>query len=250
MLITTRPAPTDAATADVRSHVLHAETDGGSCDGDVVLLELPPGRTHTVPIGARESGSTLLAGAAEVLLDGVARPLDVGAIVQTAGGADLRLRTTVRPATLLSIYGAAGESSSDRGCTVRTAALDDAVEVGLHDPQRGFFHMHARMMIDQAHGGAGGITLGLATFAPGGGHALHRHPHAAEVFYLSSGDGVHLSEDGAEYPLHAGDLAYVAAGEWHGFRNTAATPARAVFGYLGANSLDTAGYELPMVEAG
>jgi mannose-6-phosphate isomerase-like protein (cupin superfamily) len=42
--------------------------------------------------------------------------------------------------------------------------------------------------------------------------------------------------------MGVGDLVLVPAGEWHGFRTDGVTTA--VYGYLGAGSLQQAGYEL------
>jgi len=106
--------------------------------------------------------------------------------------------------------------------------------------------MKARSLIDADHGGSTALLLGQGTFAPGDGcHALHRHPHACEIFYVWSGEGVHLVDDGSEHPVRAGDLAYIPRNEWHGFRNTGHTEVQAVFGYIGVNSREAAGYELP-----
>jgi mannose-6-phosphate isomerase-like protein (cupin superfamily) len=238
----------EAATGGVRIFYLHKGEVGRPPEGEVVLRELATATTHTIGSGDRESGSVLLAGAAEILIDGVAYPLSVGAIVQTPPAATFQLRTTDHAATVLSILGVPPAQTSGASATgIRTARVEDAAEIAAHLPERGFFHMHARMLIDHANGAAGAFTLGQGRFAPDGGcHALHRHPGAAEVFYIWSGEGVHLSEDGAEHPMRVGDLAYVARNEWHGFRNTGPSPVRALFGYLGANSRESAGYELPV----
>jgi mannose-6-phosphate isomerase-like protein (cupin superfamily) len=45
--------------------------------------------------------------------------------------------------------------------------------------------------------------------------------------------------------VKAGELVFVAKNEWHGFQNTGSTPLKAIFGYLGAHSLEGGGYELP-----
>ncbi|WP_327682548.1 cupin domain-containing protein [Kitasatospora sp. NBC_00458] len=91
--------------------------------------------------------------------------------------------------------------------------------------------------------GARRLTVAASAFAAGGRHDLHRHPHADEFFLVLSGGGGHLTGN-AEVPLRAGDLVYVPAGEWHGFRPGPAAPTTALYGYLGASSLAGAGYQL------
>ena len=70
------------------------------------------------------------------------------------------------------------------------------------------------------------------------------HAKAAEVFFVWEGAGVHLTGDGAEHAMRAGDLVFVPPGEWHGFRTTVDTDTRAFFGYLGADLRSGAGYEV------
>ncbi|MED7949890.1 cupin domain-containing protein [Streptomyces sp. BE303] len=114
--------------------------------------------------------------------------------------------------------GAAGRIAGSAGMEVRWLATADTV-------------------------GARRLTVAASTFAVGGGHDLHRHPHADEFFLVMSGGGGHLTET-AEVPLRAGDLVFVPAGEWHGFRTGPAGPTAALYGYLGASSLTGAGYQV------
>ncbi|MFG3052023.1 cupin domain-containing protein [Kitasatospora sp. NPDC048239] len=91
--------------------------------------------------------------------------------------------------------------------------------------------------------GARRITVAASTFASGGSHDLHRHAAADEFFLLVSGGGRHLTATGGPH-LSRGDLVYLPAGEWHGFQTDRAGPATALHGYLGAPSLERAGYQL------
>ncbi|MEK8104582.1 cupin domain-containing protein [Micromonospora sp. M12] len=78
---------------------------------------------------------------------------------------------------------------------------------------------------------------------PDGHHELHRHPHAEEFFMVLDGGGEHLTETGA-IRMGPGDVVLVAAGEWHGYRTDPGVTTTTVYGYLGAASLDEAGYEV------
>lgn len=118
-------------------------------------------------------------------------------------------------------------------------------EVTLDDPATGFIGMNARWLATDEICGTGSIVVGASRFAPeGGAHELHRHAEAAEFFIVLSGEGVQLDEDGSEVPVEVGEAALLPKGSWHGFRNTGTEEVRAVFGFLGATSLDRAGYEL------
>ena len=85
--------------------------------------------------------------------------------------------------------------------TAATFDFREVTETPAHNPELGFFHMRARMLIDGASGGRRTFTLGLGTYAPTEGcHALHRHAHAGEAFFIWKGHGSHLTEDGAGIP--------------------------------------------------
>ncbi|MFF8770953.1 cupin domain-containing protein [Kitasatospora sp. NPDC015120] len=91
--------------------------------------------------------------------------------------------------------------------------------------------------------GALRLTVAASRFGAGGSHDLHRHPHADEFFLVLTGGGTHLTET-TGIPVRAGDLVFVPAGEWHGFRTGPAGPTAALYGYLGAPSLARAGYQV------
>jgi oxalate decarboxylase/phosphoglucose isomerase-like protein (cupin superfamily) len=105
--------------------------------------------------------------------------------------------------------------------------------------------MNARWLATDEICSTGSIVVGASRFAPeGGAHELHRHAEAAEFFIVLAGEGVQLDEEGNEVPVEVGEAALLPKNSWHGFRNTGTEEVRAVFGFLGATSLDTAGYEL------
>ncbi|MEU6235323.1 cupin domain-containing protein [Kitasatospora sp. NPDC047058] len=91
--------------------------------------------------------------------------------------------------------------------------------------------------------GARRVTVASSAFAPDGSHDLHRHPDADEFFLVLAGGGRHLTAAG-EVVVRAGDLVFVPAGEWHGFRTSPGRPTTALYGYLGAPSLARAGYQV------
>ncbi|MFD0272950.1 cupin domain-containing protein [Kitasatospora sp. NPDC127111] len=91
--------------------------------------------------------------------------------------------------------------------------------------------------------GARRVTVASSVFATDGSHDLHRHPHADEFFLVLAGGGRHLTAAG-EVVVREGDLVFVPAGEWHGFRTGPGRPTIALYGYLGAPSLARAGYQV------
>ena len=114
------------------------------------------------------------------------------------------------------------------------AALDaDAGFIGL-----GVFWLATRDTV-----GSDDFLLGASTFEPGGLHEHHRHPQGDEFLYILEGGGEHLTPDGA-VSLSAGEIAYIPANEYHGFRNPEGVLTRTLFGYFGPATLAEAGYEV------
>jgi quercetin dioxygenase-like cupin family protein len=86
-------------------------------------------------------------------------------------------------------------------------------------------------------------TFGYAELPSGSIHELHTHPNADEVFYVISGHGIAKSGD-EEFEISAGDTVFVPCGEPHYFKNTNENISLiAVFAYMGAPSLEKAGYK-------
>ena len=211
--------------------------------GAVSLDVLPVPNSHRFAAGAGESAAVVVEGRER---GRVWRVRDHGSsLVESAG----------EPTMLLTLHSrgvpTAAADDLDRLDTLNPfdplvpGWVDDVADSPAHNPALGFFHMQARMLVEGDSRGRRTFTLGLGTFAAGEGcHALHRHANAAEVFFIWEGAGVHLTGDGAEHPLRAGELVLVPPGEWHGFRTAADSDTRAFFGYLGVDSRSGAGYEV------
>ncbi len=107
----------------------------------------------------------------------------------------------------------------------------------------GFAGMGVHWLATGATVGSRQLALATSTFTPGGSHDLHRHPDADEFFLVLAGGGDHLTDTG-RVRLAQGDLAYVPAGEWHGFRTRRDVTTVALYGYLGAAGLAQAGYQI------
>ncbi len=220
--------------------------DMAGAEGALVsLLVLAPGSTHTLAADGFEEGAVIVGGEAE--LPGGRG--SAGTVVHCRPGQAVALRAFgTQELTLLHLRSASAPRPSEDAMAAGTAAtfdFRDVTETPAHNPELGFFHMRARMLIDGASGGRRTFTLGLGTYAPTEGcHALHRHAHAGEAFFIWKGHGLHLTEDGAGHPMTAGQLVWAARNEWHGFRNTGTVPLQAFFCYLGVDERSSAGYEV------
>ena len=60
---------------------------------------------------------------------------------------------------------------------------------------------------------------------------------------MLEGEGDHLVEDGDPIRIRAGDLVYIPAGEWHGFRNSSDALVRMVGINEGVTHYMDSGYE-------
>jgi quercetin dioxygenase-like cupin family protein len=197
--------------------------------GSVEVRSLNPG--EALPGGAPdvESAVVVLAGTMSGHGAGTALflpPGDPVDLVAGPGGARLLLvqaRAAVRAA--------AGRKDADR---VSSAVL----EAG-----GGFTDMRVRWLVSAGASGSTSLVVATSTFAPDGHHELHRHPYAEEFFMVLTGGGEHLTGTGG-LRLGPGDIVLVAAGELHGYRTDPGVTTTTVYGYLGAASLDDAGYEV------
>lgn len=197
-------------------------------NGFVEVRSLDPG--EALPDGApdTESAVVVLAGTVSGLGDGASLFLPPGGpagLVAGAEGARVLL-ARARPRTRVT-----GREGADRASTA-------VLEAG-----GGFTDMRVRWLISAAASGSTAVVVATSTFAPDGHHELHRHPHAEEFFMVLTGGGEHLTETGS-LRLAPGDTVLIAAGEWHGFRTDPGVTTTTVYGYLGAASLDDAGYEV------
>lgn len=160
------------------------------------------------------------------------------------------------PTVLLTIYGGCTDvegapgmligRSDAHGCDRLVPSPADGCSTDRGDvlgAVGGFVDMGVRWLATTDTVGSRSLVVATSTFVPGGSHGLHRHQHADEFFLLLSGAGEHLTQDGP-VRLATGDLAFIPAGEWHGFRTDPEITTRTVYGYLGAGSLAQAGYDL------
>lgn len=218
-----------------------AELDGTA--GSIDLLEIEPHAEFDVSVAGTESAHTVVEGSGELHSIEPPRALQPGSLIQSRGTDPVLVKAGNAGMRILRVSGL--PSSSLPQAELRVIETVEQEDNPFHAPEQGFLHMSARWLVDKDHGGSSTFTLGQSTFAAEMGcHKLHRHPHAQELFYILEGEGVHLLEDG-EVSMKAGDIVLVPTNEWHGFSNTGSTALRAIFGYLGVNSLDDGGYELP-----
>lgn len=107
---------------------------------------------------------------------------------------------------------------------------------------RGWVNMAVQWIVTRHTVGAENLVFGITTLPPGARHDIHRHPHAEEVEYLVSGEGL-ARVGNVDVRVRAGDVIFVGSDERHGLWNTSDTEsAVVVWCYGGAASLDEAGY--------
>ncbi len=70
------------------------------------------------------------------------------------------------------------------------------------------------------------MTFGEVVLLPGMGHDRHNHPESEEILYVLSGEGEQMLDDGAPFPVRAGDTIYVPTAQFHSTRNTGWAPMR------------------------
>jgi quercetin dioxygenase-like cupin family protein len=158
-------------------------------------------------------------------------------------------------AVLLSIYSPAaqladagyetyrGDLDRSRPPHVAKSSLADLQGDAALDDTQGFVGLGVYWLATRGSVGSEGFLLGASTFEPGGLHEHHRHAKGDEFLYILEGGGEHLTPEGA-VPLSAGEIAYIPANEYHGFKNPKGVLTRTLFGYFGAATLDEAGYEV------
>jgi quercetin dioxygenase-like cupin family protein len=120
---------------------------------------------------------------------------------------------------------------------------DVPVERGLRR-EEGWVDMQVQFLVDRVKANSEDFLLGWTVLPPGARHDRHRHPHADEFFIVVSGHGLVYTDEEDEAAAE-GDVVYTRRGHWHGFNNTGDVDVTLVWGWSGAGSLDTAGYELP-----
>ena len=111
----------------------------------------------------------------------------------------------------------------------------------------GWVDMQVQFLIDKATAGSENLLVGWTVLPPGAMHDRHRHFHADEFWVVLSGSGVMYTDDG-EAPAKQGDVVYTPRGQWHGFKNDTDQDVVLVWGWVGAGSLEDAGYEVGHLE--
>lgn len=109
----------------------------------------------------------------------------------------------------------------------------------------GWVDMEVRWLITADTVGSEKTVVGRTVLRPGAKHDIHRHANAEEWEYVLSGSAIkHIGDE--QVNLSTGDIVFVPAGVYHGLENASTTdPVVTIWGYSGAATLETAGYELP-----
>jgi quercetin dioxygenase-like cupin family protein len=121
--------------------------------------------------------------------------------------------------------------------------LRDVPHVGGLSPKEGWVKMQVQFLIDQQSANSDKLVLGWTVLPPGARHERHRHFHAEEFLLVLKGQGVIYTDEG-DGPAGEGDVVFTQRGHWHGFNNTSDQEVILVWGWSGAGSLESAGYEV------
>jgi len=126
--------------------------------------------------------------------------------------------------------------------------LREVPHVGGLSPKEGWINMQVQFLIDQKSADSDKLVLGWTVLPPGARHERHRHFHAEEFLLVLKGHGAIYTDEGDEL-ASAGDVVFTPRGHWHGFNNTSDQEVILVWGWSGAGSLESAGYEVAHGEA-
>jgi uncharacterized cupin superfamily protein len=85
--------------------------------------------------------------------------------------------------------------------------------------------------------------INMQVLPPGARHDRHRHFEADEFLLVLKGNGEIYTDEGDE-AAGEGDVVFTTRGHWHGFNNTSDEEVILVWGWSGAGSLESAGYEV------
>jgi quercetin dioxygenase-like cupin family protein len=229
--------------------------------GMLSIAEFAPGGSHALhrhPVSSQIS--YLLSGKGEHLTENGPVPMRAGDTTYVPKNDWHGFRNTgCDKAVLLSIYSPAatlaeaGYDSHPAGLVaqgegtgsahVAMASLSTLQGDAALDADKGFIGLGVFWLATRDTVGTHDFLLGASTFEPGGVHEHHRHPHGDEFLFILEGGGEHLTSTGA-VSLSAGEIAYIPANEYHGFRNPPGTLTRTLFGYFGPATLAEAGYEV------
>ena len=80
--------------------------------------------------------------------------------------------------------------------------------------------------VSPAHTVGAVMACGEVVLLPGKGHERHNHPDSEEILYILSGEGEQMVDDGAPFPVRAGDAIYIPRAIFHSTINTGWIPLR------------------------
>ena len=121
--------------------------------------------------------------------------------------------------------------------------LRDVPHVEGLPEEDGWINMQVQFLIDEKTAGSDKLVLGWTVLPPGARHDRHRHFEADEFLLVLKGKGEIYTDEGDE-PAGEGDVVFTTRGHWHGFNNTSEEEVVLVWGWSGAGSLESAGYEV------
>lgn len=110
-------------------------------------------------------------------------------------------------------------------------------------PRDGWINMQVQFLIDEKTANSDKFVLGWTVLPPGARHDSHRHFNADEFLLVIKGQGEIYTDEGNE-PASEGDVVFTTRGHLHGFNNTSNKDVILVWGWSGAGSLESAGYEV------
>ena len=231
----------------------------GSHRGMLSVAEFEPGGMHKLhrhPHAAQIS--YLMSGTAEHLTENGPVSIKSGDMVYSEKNEWHGFRNSgTSPAVLVTLYSPSAELAEcgyesfvgrpdlSKAPRVKKVSLDDLQGDVALDEGAGFIGLGVFWLATRDTVGTDTFLLGASTFEPGGLHEFHRHPNGDEILFILEGGGEHLTLDGA-ISLSAGEIAYIPANEYHGFRNKAGVLTKTLFGYFGPATLEEAGYQIQL----
>jgi quercetin dioxygenase-like cupin family protein len=229
----------------------------GAHRGMMSIAEFAPGGSHQLHRHAHSAQiSYLLSGQGEHLTANGPVPLRAGDATFAPKNTWHGFRNTGKDkAVLLSMYSPAavlaeagyetyqGEIDLSTPVSLAKASLAQLQGDAALDQDAGFIGLGVFWLATRDTLGTDNFLLGASTFEPDGLHEHHRHPRGDEFLFILEGGGEHLTTEEA-ISLSAGEIAYIPANEFHGFRNPPGVLTRTLFGYFGPATLGEAGYEV------